>query len=416
MTDYKPLLKVKAFVYLWGSQILSQITIQILNFIFLFRLFIQTGSTIATSFLWISYVLPAIFIGPIGSASIDIFNKRKVLMVTNFLQAALVFLYAFVYKRSVFLLYGATMSYSLLNQFYMPAELASLPTLIKKGLLTQANSLFFITQQVSLIVGFGIAGPLSRSLGFKYSLLICATLLFFAYISVSLLPNMIVRNSMPKKFDVAFLEFFQRIITGYKYIRRNNTIVYPLLLLLGMQVSLVAVAVNVPVIVKELFKVSIEVAGGVLVVSGGLGALYAAVKLPKLINAFRKIRLIETSLIIIVISSILLAFLVPKLNKPYNMTLGILITAALGYAFVQILIPTQTFLQQKTHDNFRGRVLGSYGFLMSIVTIFPVILSGTLTELFGIRVFIIILGIIFFLTYVFINKKGGLLMSQINIK
>ena len=79
MKDYKPLLKNFDFLKLWGSQVLSQLTIQIMNFVLILLLFTQTGSTIATSMLWVTVALPAILVGPFGAAASDMFNRRKLL-------------------------------------------------------------------------------------------------------------------------------------------------------------------------------------------------------------------------------------------------------------------------------------------------------------------------------------------------
>ena len=79
LSDFKPLVLNKNFRYLWISQILSQLTINIMNFLLLIRLYVDTGSTIATSLLWISYAIPAVAIGPIAAAAVDIFERRKVL-------------------------------------------------------------------------------------------------------------------------------------------------------------------------------------------------------------------------------------------------------------------------------------------------------------------------------------------------
>ena len=106
MEDFKPLIKNNKFLYLWTSQILSQLTIYMLNFILLIRIFSQTGSTIATSLLWISYALPSLLVGPFAAALVDMIDKRKILMVANLLQALVIFVYALTYEKSFFLLYG----------------------------------------------------------------------------------------------------------------------------------------------------------------------------------------------------------------------------------------------------------------------------------------------------------------------
>lgn len=155
MGEFELVIKRPNFIYLWASQILSQLTVNIMNFLLLTRLFTVTGSTIATSLLWVAYALPAIFFGPIGAASVDLVSRRKMLMVTNLLQALTVGGYILFHQSSIFLLYFVVVLYSLFNQFYVPAESSSLPSVVPKNYLAYANSLFLITQQATLVVGFG---------------------------------------------------------------------------------------------------------------------------------------------------------------------------------------------------------------------------------------------------------------------
>src|SRR3990167_7049160 len=103
--DFKPLIRNSKFVYVWISQILSQLTIYIMNFLLITTLFNRTGSAIATSLLWVSYALPAIVVGPFGAAITDMVDRRKVLMITNLLQSLVIFLYALNYTKGIFLLY-----------------------------------------------------------------------------------------------------------------------------------------------------------------------------------------------------------------------------------------------------------------------------------------------------------------------
>ncbi len=133
MTKNLSILKNKKFVSLWVSQLLSQLTLNMLSFLILVRLFDQTGSTIATSMLWVSYIIPAILVGPFAAALVDWTDKRKTLIVSNLLQALVVLVYGLTYSpKSIFLSYALVFTYSFLNQFYVPAEAAALPTLVEK--------------------------------------------------------------------------------------------------------------------------------------------------------------------------------------------------------------------------------------------------------------------------------------------
>lgn len=403
--EYRAIIKNKNFVFLWSSQILSQLAINVLNFLFLVKLFEKTESTIATSFLWISYAIPAILIGPIAASIADLVDKRKILIATNLLQALLIFLFALSHQASFFLLYGVVMAYSFLNQFYVPAELAAIPSLISKNNLAQANGLFFITQQAAIIIGFGAAGLIGSFFGFTKSLYISSFLLFIAFLSVINLSKMKAENTLPKHFEKAFFDFFQKILGGYRYIKENNSILIPLILLLIMHTSSILVIVNIPVMAKQIFAIDVNLAGILIAVPIGLGAVIGALIIPKkLKKGLRKISTIELSFKVLTFTLFSYAFIIPEISGVLKIVTSVIIIFLSGLSVVGVLIPTQTFLQEHIPGGLRGRVFGNYWFLATIVVVFPVIFSGTITELFGVRLFIFLLTLASLGMLIFINQ------------
>lgn len=402
ISEFKPLLKNSKFLYLWTSQILSQMTVNIMNFLLLARLFTVTGSTIATSLLWVAYALPAIFFGPIGAASVDLVSRRKMLMVTNFLQALTVFAYIFTHNYSVFLLYVVVLVYSLFNQFYVPAESSSLPSVVPKDSLPQANSLFFLTQQVALVIGFGMAGIIQRLLGFTGSLILCSSLLFIAFVSVAFLPEMKPRREIPEALDKLLITFFHTIYEGYVYIKSHRLILFPLFLLLGIQIGFAMIIVNLPVIATEILKVSVSFAGVLVVVPAGIGATLGSFFISRsLKRGLRKKQVIEYGLGVLAVALALIVFLIPVLTTGLRVIIGPLLVVLAGFGYIAVNIPTLTFLQESTPTWLRGRVFGNLWFLVTIATIFPVLFSGVITEIFGVRSFLIlmVLAVLFILYY-----------------
>jgi DHA3 family macrolide efflux protein-like MFS transporter len=378
-----------------------------MNFLLLMRLFEKTGSPIATSFLWVAYALPAILVGPFAAASVDMVALRKMLLVTNLLQSLTIFVYALLNRTSLFLLYGVAMTYSFLNQFYVPAEAATLPSVVNKTSLPQANSLFFLTQQGAMILGFGFAGVFKQFLGFETTLFVCAALVFLAFISVAFLPELKAEDYIPNKFEVAVVKFFQRIIEGYKFIREQKTILAPFLLMLALQVALAIVVINVPLIAKDILGININSAGVSMVVPAGFGAIFGALITTKLLKkGWRKKAAIELFLMIIVLSLFLLVFVIPGLSGFIKILLGIVIVTVMGLSFIGIVIPAQTYLQEATPGGLRGRVFGNFWFLATIATIFPVIFSGTIAELFGIKLLLFLLGGLSLAGLIFSRKLG----------
>lgn len=383
----------------------SQVTVNIMNFILLAKLFVVTGSTIATSLLWVSYALPSVFFGSIGAATVDLINRRKILMITNLLQALVVFAYIFTYKDTFFLLYAVVLIYSFLNQFYVPAESSTLPSVVSKTHLPQANSMFLLTQQVALVVGFGLAGIIQKFLGFEGSLILCSVLLFISFISVSFLPDLRPRRKIPNNFEDLMRTFFNHIIEGYRFIKEKKSVLYPLGLLLMIQVALAIVITNLPVIAEQILNVNVDYAGLLVVVPAGVGATLGSILVTRFLKiGWRKKRIIDIGLLILGLSALGIVF-------------GITVTAPVfialvGLGFVFINIPTFTYLQEVTPLWLRGRVFGNLWFVITIVTIFPVMFSGVISEFFGVKTLLTILslGVIFILSYSY--KKGQRLIEE----
>src|SRR3989344_3990739 len=300
ITEYKQVLSNSKFVHLWISQLLSQLTINVTNFLFLLRLFSLTGSTIATSLLWISYAIPVILVGPLAAAAVDMFDRRSMLMLTNLLQSVSIFFYALLRNPSVFLVYGLAMAYSFLNQFYVPAEAASLPAVVPKKNLPHANSIFFLTQQGSLVIGFAVAGLLNHFLGFSTSLFIGAGFLFVAFVSVAFLPALKPTEELPKNLEKGIENFFAKLVEGYRLIKGDSLVLAPLVLLLGLQVSLVMMAINVPKVVQDILGLSGSVGMAFVASAAGLGAVSGSLVISRLVRSgWRKKRMIDNFLMAI---------------------------------------------------------------------------------------------------------------------
>lgn len=387
MTDFKQVIKDKNFMYIWISQILSQLTINIMNFVLLIQLFTKTSSSVATSMLWVAYALPSLLIGPFAATTIDLIDKRKMLIITNLLQAVTIFLYALSHKTSFFLIYGVVVAYSFLNQFYVPAEAATLPSVVKKKNLAHANSLFFVTQQASLILGFGVAGFLNKFLGFGHTLYLCAFLVFLAFISVWFLPSLKSGVSITSgKIEQAIAHYFEMFAEGYQFIKNHKLIKLPFLLILGVQVVISVLMVVVPVLAKDILGVEINLAGIYIIVPAGIGAVVGAIAIPKMMKTgWRKKKLIEYSLITSVILFFFLAFSFMGLPSLLRSLLGSLTIMLAGASFVGIIVPSQTFIQEKTPGGLRGRVFGNFWFFVTLVTMFPMIFAGSYADLFGVK-------------------------------
>jgi len=198
------------FRKLWGSQLFSQVTINMINFLIILRIFEATHSTVAVSLVWIFYAIPAILLGPFSGTISDLLEKRKIMIWTNILEGVIVLLYIFV-RDKIWTIYSIIFLYSLVNQLYVPAESSTLPNIVPKKLYPSANSIFVFTVYGSFLAGYTLAGPLLRLVGNDIPFFLGAILLVIAGISVSLLPKGI--KGCEKVHDIQ--DFWQRVKEGY---------------------------------------------------------------------------------------------------------------------------------------------------------------------------------------------------------
>ncbi len=392
MKEFKKILTNPNFLSLLISQVISQLTVNVLSFLILIEIFAQTGSTIATSLLWVAYAVPAIIIGPVAAASVDFIDKRIVLSTANFLQALTVIVYALLlYRNLIFLPYIIVFTYSFLNQFYVPAEAAALPLFVNKDDLPQANGVFFITQQSALVVGFGLAGILHEVVGFRPTILLMGLLLVIAFVSVLLLPKRNPKNKLAKEFEDKMADFFYQIKRGYLFIRNTKRVLYPFILLLALQVITAVIVTNLPRIATDIVNITPGQSGFLVVLPAGVGAVAGTLMISDLLNkGMRKRKIIFVSFGILAISTALAATLVPLVNISWaRIIFGIILFAFTGFSVVGVLVPSITYLQESTPKELLGRVFGNFWFLTTIVTILPVLFSATVTDLLGVKVLLI---------------------------
>jgi len=394
----KPKLEIvrenKYFSFLWGSQILSQLTVNSMNFLLLIRLFAETSSSIAVSMLWLAYSLPALFFGPFASPLVDRFNKRKLLATTNLLQSLVVFGYALTFQKYTFLPFLVIFFYSALNQFYLPAETATIPLVTKKPYFADANSLFLITQQGALVLSATLATFASHLLGFRTSIMLCAALLFLAFLSVLKLPKGPEGTIRSKKIEDSIETFIVSAFEGVKFIQGDKVIYYPLLLIILMQIILSVVVISIPQITQEVIGLPVSLAG-LVVIPTALGTISGAILIPKLIRkGWRKIVLVKNSMaaISLLVLGVVLTSFLGNLNA--RLMISSLLVAGVGFSFIGIMVPTQTFLQEHTPKEYFGRVFGNMWFIVTILTVVPLLTMGMVAELFSMRVVLMVLSLL----------------------
>jgi len=403
----------KNFLKIWLSQIFSQVTTHLINFALILRIYKVTGSALAVSLIILAFGIPAILFSLFGGVYVDRFSRKRILMLTNFLQAVIVPLYilAGVKIGWIFLI---LFIYSFINQFYFPAEGAMIPYLVDHQDLVTANSFYMFTFHASFIIGYTIASPVISFLGENAPYIGGLVMLAIAFLAASFLPYDRVKNHTDKKIHLFYKGVFADIKECWQFIVHNKEVALPIIdtTLSWMMIGILAVLS--PAIASEIAKVPLSMTGLVVIVPAALGMLLGTIIIGSLDN-LKSMRIQQKlvrlgivlagmTLIIGAYTSKLILFL--GIQKSFIALPFIVIFLAflLGLAGAFILTPARTLIYKSTTHNLMGRILAVLGVLITLASTLPVLLAAAIADYFSIITTLVGLGLLV-LVYEFLVEK-----------
>ncbi|MDP2671247.1 MAG: MFS transporter [bacterium] len=378
------------FLKLWLAQITSQIGLNALYFILALKVYEQTqGSNTAVSLLILAFTVPSVFFGYLAGVLVDHQDLKKVLIYTNLFRALVVFGLLFVYTN-IFFIYGLVLLLALVTLFFLPAEGSALPALVKeKKDLISANSLFTLTLQGALIIGFVAAGPLLSLLGETTTLIVLVAFFLIALACVWFLPDSI-RSIEEKEGVSSWRSFLDGIIFFFKTRSVRDAIFF----LTSTQAITLVLATIAPGFVDRVLDLDVRLTSLVLVAPAAVGMIVGSVFLSHRAGKHKEAVLVTWGLFVAGISFSALSVLERVKLSNFIFLLAILFIVLLGVAASLITIPATTELQHDTPERFRGRAYGILGTFVSGVSALPVILAGAIGDTFGVRSVMIAMAIV----------------------
>src|SRR5437867_1379354 len=176
------LLRNRTFLAIWGAQILSQVAANAVTSALIILVAELTHANTSSSVLIILAVLPAVLFGIAGGVIVDRTDRRLVLIVTNALRAASI-VPLLLFGTSLTVVYLVNFLVATVTIFIVPAESATIPSIVRRRDLMVANSLFTFTFNGAFLVGFIILAPVLVSLA-GYELLWMIIAFMFAAASI----------------------------------------------------------------------------------------------------------------------------------------------------------------------------------------------------------------------------------------
>lgn len=388
-SGFKALLKNRAFLLLWGGQVLSQIADKVLLVMTIallstYNIPLRFAAS-SSSYLMVATTIPAIFFGAAAGIFVDRYPKKQIMVVADVLRGLLILLLPILPKEFAILLL-ITFAVSTVTQAFAPAEQSAIPLVVKTENLLTANALFTTTQMASLIVGFAIGEPLltaATNISKNGSQEVLVASLYFAAAGLGQLVKIaetIDTSKHPRRINPWY-----ELKDGFRYLRSNKLLLNAMLQLAVLFSTIAALPV---LAIKLTAEVGLEPKQfGFLVAAAGIGLVLGAGILGHWGNRFQQ----KTLPLVGFLGMSLVLAIFTFVN---NIWMGLLCGGILGFGASLIAVPMQTLMQEKTPESMRGKVFGFQNNAVNIALSVPLIIAGPLTDKFGLRPVLWVMSII----------------------
>ena len=386
----RDVLRIPDYRRLFGGQLISDIGDGITLFLVLLVINELTdGSTVAIALMAIAEAVPAFTVGLAAGVYVDRWDRRKVMLASDLLRAAIVLAFAFVQTPALIpLFYVLGFVQASIATFFRPARGALLPHIVPAEGLAAANSLAQISQVIGSVVGTGLAGLIFATLGSGFAgFAIDSATFLISFVLVAGISPEAGRVTVERAAAVAGESILGGVTAGLRVVRGSRVLTGVLLAAGITMLGLGAVNVLfVPLLIGDLevnpaWMAAVELAQTV-------GMILAAGTV-----VFLARRLAPTTIISLGLAVIGACIgLVAGVNAVWQV---ILILFAVGVALTPLQAMVQTIVQTAAGDATRGRVVSVLQASISTASVASMAIGGVLGAVIGIRaVYLVAAGVV----------------------
>lgn len=412
--DIMRVLKIRPFALLMVSEFFSQLAFNMQHFVLIFVIYELTHSNTAVSGVILSFTIPALLFSFVTGVFVDRWNKKSILIVTNLLRGF--FLIPFFFSDlHLGLIYTLTFLIAVATQFFLPAESAIIPKLVKKELLLSANAVFSLGIYGTTLIGYIIAGPTILLIG-KTNAFILLSILFFISTLFIIPIKMKARRKIIAHEKNILPSFSAEAVEIFSFIRKTRKVMHALIMLTIAQAVIFMFAVLAPGYASTVLKIQLESLSWIIIAPAAIGMGLGAFVMGSIGKKYNRKWLSSLGFMIAgvcfvvfpflqnVISSGLTIFINSILPVFFNITIlhfVVVMAVIMGFAISLVFAPSNTTIQMETDESMRGRIYGFLNALIGAVSFLPVILAGGLADLLGTVTVIIGFGIMLFMLGIF---------------
>lgn len=393
-----------AFLRLWLVQLITQTCQNMINFALLLRvrdiveLHHLPQANTAISLVILAFSLPAVLFGPVAGVVADRLNKRYLMCGLNLSRAVSVLLFLAIrpgwHVETILIAnYLVVFVFGMAGQFFAPVEGATIPLMVKRHQLLSANSLFSITITASQLIGFAAVGPiLVKVLGIDRLFGVTVVLYLICAGIVLTLPKTPVAKMSEEHRSLGLMSrLWVDLKEGLLFILQDPMLMRAIGYLTIASTTFLMLASLGPEFVISVIGLTKEDIG-YLVAPAGLGVLTGVFLVARMVRRLGREWLVDLALVMAGIFLLLLATSREMLTAilPGGPTTGTITIVCAVFAFALglcnafILVPSQTMLQERSHEEVRARVYATFFTISNTVAFIPIFFAAASADIFGV--------------------------------
>lgn len=388
-------LRQRNFGLLWFGQLISTIGDWLLFIALPFYTYSLTGSALATGAMFMASTLPRLLFGSVAGVFVDRWDRKKTMIAADVLRAVIVLLLLFVRSPEwLWLIYVSSFAESTVSQFFVPAKTAIIPHLVSKEDLLTANSLNAFSDAITRLMGSALGGVLMSWLGLQSVVLMDSASFVVSGILIVLIvlpaPITLSPVPLPKPANTQWLAVWKEWLDGLRLVKQQR-LVASLFIVMGI-VFLGDSMISVLIVpwVKGIMGGDALVLSWLLMAQG-IGGLTGGLILGQFGKSVSPHRLIPLGLGITGI----ITMIIP--NVPL-LLVALPLMLMVGIVVMAWSVGTETLLQMNVEDQYRGRIFGTLGTTMALMSLIGMGLAGALSDLLGVVIIMEIAGGLYFVS------------------
>jgi MFS family permease len=377
-------LRQRDFLLAWLGGLISMMGDWVLFIALPIYIYQLTGSTLATSGMFVAGLLPALLLGSVAGVFVDRWDPKRTMIIANLVLAVILLpLLALRSADWVWIAYVVSFVRSVVSQFFRPAENAFLPRLVAEEDLLAANSLNAFNNNLARLLGPALGGAVMGGFGISAVVLIDAISFLAAAGLIALIgASGQVEKVAPDAAAVAqraWRKVWREWIEGIALLKRHRVIAGLLTIDAISALGEGVFSVMFVVWVHDVLEGGSRELGW-LMSAQAVGGLLGGALLGSSAHRFSPVGVFGLGSLAFGVLDLAL------FNYPLFLSdiwIGIVLIGLVGIPTISAGAGFMTMLQQTVQDAYRGRVFGIRGTIAALLQLVGTLIAGALGGVVG---------------------------------